>query len=392
MDVLPAEAAAVSKDRLLRLLSDLIKIDSVNPSLVPGGNGEAEIARYLCKYMEGLGLEARYQEFAPGRANAIGILRGTGGGKSLLLNGHIDTVSTGGMTVAPFVPTVEGDKVYGRGSFDMKGGVAAMVEAVDAVRTSGAKLRGDVIVTCVGDEEYASLGTEAVVKEYRADAAINCEPTGLDLVLAHKGFAWIRATVEGKAAHGSLPSEGVDAITKAGELLVAVDEMASTDLARKTHPLVGQASVHASLITGGAELSTYPSSCVVDLERRTIPGEDRETVVREMEDLLKRLESQDPAFKAAVDVFFYRSSFEVSSGEEIVRALRQASIDVLGRIPEYTGTMAWLDSAILKDAGIPTAVFGSGGDGAHSAVEWAGLESVFDCAKVLSSAIVAFCR
>lgn len=383
---------AVSKDRVLALLSDLIRIDSVNPSLVPGGKGEHDIARFLCKYMEDAGLQVHYQEFAPGRANAIGVLKGAGGGKSLLLNGHIDTVGTGGMTVPPFVPTVEGGRVYGRGSFDMKGGVAAMVEAVDAIRRSGERLRGDVIVTCVGDEEYASLGTEAIVREYRADAAINCEPTGLDLVLAHKGFAWIRASVQGKAAHGSLPWAGVDAITKAGKLLAAVDDMATRRLAEKTHPLVGSPSVHASLISGGAELSTYPASCVVELERRTVPGEDRDTVVAEMDDLVKRLEREDPTFKAAVDVFFYRSSFEVSPDEEIVRALRQASIDVLGRAPEYTGTMPWLDSAILKDAGIPTAVFGAGGDGAHSAVEYAGLESVFDCARVLCSAIASFCR
>lgn len=383
--------AFISEERTLQLLSDLIRTDSVNPSLVPGGNGEAEIAHRLGDYMQSMGLEVRYQEFLPGRFNLIGILRGAGGGKSLMLNGHIDTVSTAGMDIDPLNPRLEGGKVYGRGSFDMKGGVAAMVEAVVAIARSGRTLRGDVIVTGVGDEEYASAGTEAIVREYKTDAAVNCEPTGLDLVLAHKGFAWMRTTVEGKAAHGSLPWEGVDAITKAARFLVELEKMASEEFPKKTHPLVGSGSVHASLISGGSELSTYPAKCVVELERRTIPGEDRETVVREMEELLGRVSAADPKFTAKNEVFFYRSSFEVSPEEPVVQALRNAYVEVLGKEPAYSGTNPWLDSAILKDAGIPTAVFGPTGAGAHSAVEWVDFRSVVDTARVLCQAIVNFC-
>lgn len=381
----------VSDEGILQLLSDLIRIDSVSPSLVPGGQGEAEIARHLGDYMQSMGLEVRYQEFLPGRPNVIGVLKGTGGGKSLMLNGHIDTVNTAGMDIDPLYPRYEDGKVYGRGSFDMKGGVAAMVEAASAIARSGRRLRGDVIVTGVGDEEYASAGTEAIVREYKADAAVNCEPTGLDLVLAHKGFAWMRTTVEGKAAHGSLPWEGVDAITKAARFLVELEKMASEEFPKRTHPLVGSGSVHASLISGGAELSTYPAKCVVELERRTIPGEDKDTVVREMEALLGRISAADPKFRARNEVFFYRSSFEASPKEPIVQALHGACVEVLGKEPSYSGTNPWLDSAILKDAGIPTAVFGPSGGGAHSAVEWVDFRSVVDTARVLCRAIANFC-
>jgi acetylornithine deacetylase len=385
------EVSAVSEERTLRLLRDLIRIKSVNPSLVPSGNGEAEIAHFLGDYMRKMGLEVRYQELGPARANVIGILKGVGGGKILLLNGHIDTVGTEGMDIDPLDPKLEDGKVYGRGSVDMKGGVAAMVEAVDALVRSGTRLRGDVIVTCVGDEEYVSTGTEAVVREYRADAAVNCEPSGLNVVIAHKGFAWIRIAVEGKAAHGSLPSEGVDAIVKAGHFLVELEKMGCGPLAKKVHPLVGQASVHASFINGGKELSTYPDRCVIELERRTIPGENRDTVEEEMEALLKRLSSHDPAFKAKSDVFFYRPPFEVAPEEPIVQVLRRSCVEVLGREPEFSGSTAWLDSAILKDAGIPTAIFGASGWGAHSAVEWVDFRSVVDAAQVLCRAISAFC-
>lgn len=386
------EVAAVSEERTLALLSDLIRIRSVNSSLVPDGNGEAEVAHFLGDYMGKMGLKVRYQELGPGRANVIGILKGEGGGKNLILNGHIDTVGTESMEIEPLDPVFRDGKVYGRGAFDMKGGVAAMVEAVGAVMCAGVRLGGDVIITGVADEEYASAGTEAIVKEYSADAAINCEPSGLDIVVAHKGFAWMQTTLEGRAAHGSLPDEGIDAIVKAGHFLVEVDRMASTDLAAKTHPLLGCASIHGSLISGGKELSTYPDRCVVQLERRTLPGETRETVVSEMDDLLGRLSSRDPEFRAKNEVFFYRTAFEVAPEEPVVQVLRQSCIDVLGSEPGLRGSTAWLDSAILKDAGIPTAIFGTSGGGAHSAVEWVDFQSVAQAARVLARVIAVFCR
>ena len=384
--------SAVSEDRLLRLLKQLISIKSVNPTLSPGGNGEAEIARFLGDYMREMGLDVRYQDLGPGRANVIGILKGSGGGRSLLLNGHLDTVGVADMAIDPLEPKFENGKVYGRGAFDMKGGLAAMVEAVDALIRSSARLRGDVIITGVADEEYASAGTEAVVREYRADAAINCEPSGLDVVVAHKGFAWASITVEGRAAHGSRPSEGVDAIVKAGRFLVELERFGKGPLAKKVHPIVGPASVHASLISGGKELSTYPDRCVVQIERRTIPGETREDVEAELHSLLRDVASSDPDFKAQGEVFFYRPPFEVSSGEPVVKVLIDACSQVLGRKPDFAGSSAWLDSAILKEAGIPTAVFGTSGGGAHSAVEWVDFRSVVDAAKVLSRAIAEFCR
>lgn len=378
----------VSSERLLSLLQGLIRVKSVNPSLVPGGNGESEIARHIGSYMESIGLEVRYQELGHNRTNVIGILKGSGGGKSLMLNGHIDTVTVEGMDIEPLDPVVKDGKVYGRGSFDMKGGVAAMIEAVHAVRLSGVPLRGDVLVACVCDEEYASVGTEAVVREYLTDAAIVCEPSGLDVCVAHKGFAWIRVDVQGKAAHGSLPEEGVDAIVGAGKFLAEVDRYSRDVLPSRSHPMLGAPSIHGSLIEGGSNLSTYPSQCTIQLERRTIPGETRETVVREMDEIVSVLREDDPRFKAVVDVFFYRSPFEVRGDEPVVRAVCDAVRDELGREPECSGTAAWLDSAILCDAGISTVVFGPLGSGGHSAVEYVDFQSVVDTAQALRGAIV----
>lgn len=377
----------ISEKRLLELLRNLVRTKSVNPDLVQGGNGEAEIAAYIGGYMESMGLSVRYQEVAPGRLNAIGVLKGTGGGRSLMLNGHIDTVGIEGMTIDPLDPVLSGGRLYGRGSFDMKGGVAAMIEAVHAVVDSGTRPKGDVVVACVCDEEYASMGTEAVAREYVTDAAIVTEPTGNRVCVAHKGFAWVKVEVAGKAAHGSLPSEGVDAIMGAGKFLCEVDRYARETLSTKKHPLLGSPSVHASLIEGGTNLSTYPAECVVQMERRTIPGEDRETVEKEIEGIIEAVKAQDPLIQAKAEVFFLRPPFEVSTSEPVVRAVSEAVEETLGREPEQMGSHPWLDSAILAEAGIPTVIFGPAGEGAHSAVEYVDFPSVVDTARVLFAAI-----
>ncbi|MCX6047048.1 MAG: M20/M25/M40 family metallo-hydrolase, partial [Chloroflexi bacterium] len=248
------------------LLRDLVAIDSVNPDLVPDAAGESGIARYVADWLTRAGLEVEIEEVAPGRPNVIGIARGTGGGRSLMLNAHMDTVGVGGME-RPHEPFVDGKRLYGRGAYDMKGGLAvAMVAAAQAKQQ---QLRGDVIVTAVCDEEYASIGTEAIVKRWRADAAIVTEPTELQICVAHKGFVWLQVTTEGVAAHGSRPDLGVDAIAKMGHVLVALEKLDQELRAQPTHPLLKSGSLHASLIRGGQELSSYPERCVVDVERRT---------------------------------------------------------------------------------------------------------------------------
>lgn len=377
----------VSNERLLNLLQQLIRIKSVNPGLVPSGNGEADIAEWIGSYLADMGLEVKYQELGPARKNVIGVLKGVGGGKSLMLNGHIDTVDTRGMDIDPLDPVYRDGKVYGRGSYDMKGGVAAMIEAVHSVALSGDRLKGDVLVTCVADEEYASAGTEAVVREFSADSAVVCEPTGLDVCVAHKGFAWIKVDVVGKAAHGSLPSEGVDAIMGAAKFLCEVDRYSREILFAKEHPLLGPPSIHGSLIEGGSNLSTYPSHCAVQLERRTIPKETRQSVVDELNAVIAEVKEKDPRFHAVADVFFYRTPFEVAAGEPVVKAVRKALCAELGREPSYCGTAAWLDSSVLQEAGIPTVIVGPDGEGAHSAVEFVDFDSVVKTARTLERVI-----
>jgi acetylornithine deacetylase len=372
-----------------QLLHDLVAIDSINPDLVPGAAGEQAIASFVADWLSRAGLEVTIDEPRPGRPSVVGIARGRGGGRSLMLNAHIDTVGVAGME-QPHTPRIVGSHLYGRGAYDMKGGLAAvMLAAAEATRHN---LRGDVIVTAVADEEYASIGSESIVKRWRADAAIVTEPTQLQVCLAHKGFTWMEIETIGVAAHGSRPDLGVDAIVKMGRVLLELDALDRSLRAESSHPLLHSGSLHASLISGGQELSSYPERCTLMVERRTIPGETTAIVERQIRALLDRITLDDPAFRATLRTTFERLPFEVAADEPIVVELQQQARKVLGEEPKLVGETPWMDAAVLAAAGIPTVVFGPSGTGAHAVVEWVDLESVDRCAQVLLATALEFCK
>jgi acetylornithine deacetylase len=365
------------------LVAELVSIDSVNPDLVPGGAGEAEVAAYVGDWMRDAGLDVEIDEAAPGRPSVVGIARGSGGGPSLMLNGHIDTVGVDGME-RPFEPVVRDGRLYARGGYDMKAGVAACMLA--AKRVASDKLAGDVIVTAVADEEYASVGTQSVLKRWRADAAIVTEPTALRVCVAHKGFVWAELETTGRAAHGSRSAEGVDAITRMAPALGRLASLQAELDACPGHELVGPGSVHASLIEGGQELSSYPARCVLSLERRTEPGESADDFERECRALVDGIDGAD------VRMGLVRPPFSVDPGADVVRAVTAAAEAVTGEPAEVYGETYWMDAALIQAAGIPTVVFGPAGEGAHSVDEWVDLASVEACADGLVAAARELCR
>ena len=307
----------------------------------------------------------------------VGVLRGSGGGASVMLNAHVDTVGAGGMK-RPFEPVMKDGRIYGRGAYDMKGSLAAiMVTAREAAKTG---LRGDLIVTAVSDEEVASLGTESVLRRFRADAAIVTEPTELRLCLAHKGFVWIEVESTGVAAHGSRADLGVDAIAAMGPVLTGVAELAKRQERGKPHPLLGHGSIHASVIEGGVEMSTYPARCVARLERRTLPGEDAAGSLREIEDM-----SDDG--RVSAKAMLARQPSEVAADAPVARAVAEAAGG-----PETIGVAYWMDMALLNAAGIPTVAFGPAGGGEHADVEWVDLASLETCVDVYLKAVERLTR
>jgi len=366
---------------VLPLLERLVSIDSVNPGL--GGAGEAEIAAFVAEWGRGAGLEVELAEAAPGRPNVIATAHGAGAGRTLMLNAHTDTVGHGDMA-DPLVPRVHEGRLFGRGSYDMKGGLAAcLVAAAEAARLG---LRGDLVVTAVVDEEAASIGTQSILKQIRADAAIVAEPTGMHVCIAHKGFVGFELETTGRAAHGSRPDLGVDAIAKMGHVLVGLDALDRTLRERSAHALLGSGSVHAGVIAGGTEYSTYPARCLLQGERRTVPGESVHQAEQELQGLLDGLGRNDPQLQGKWRVVAARHPFEASEDDEIVRLIRKHS-----GAGEVVGESYWTDAALIAELEVPTVVFGPGGEGAHADVEWVSIADVERCASVFLAVASEFC-
>jgi acetylornithine deacetylase len=357
-------------DELTELTAQLVAIESVNPALVPGGGGEREIALFVARWCEQRGLEVEL--VGDERPSVIATRPGSGGGRSLLLNAHLDTVGVTGMA-EPYAPRVESGRLYGRGAYDMKGALAAILLAAAGARG----LRGDVIVTAVADEELASVGTEAVLERVHADAAIVPEPTDLQLAVAHRGFVGFELETHGVAAHGSRPDLGVDAIVNMGHVLVLLEQLDKRLQSGRRHPLAGSGSVHASLIVGGQELSSFPARCLLTGERRTIPGETTADVERELRELadtatIRMIASRDP-YEAPVD----HPLVELVAGVAGTR--------------ELVGVPFWTDAALIAAAGIPTVLYGPAGEGAHAEVEWVDLASLHRVRDVITRAAHEWC-
>ena len=382
----------IDEDYLTQTLVDLIRINSINPSLSSEGQGEVEIGAYVADALNQLGLQVTTYEIEPGRVNVVGVLPGTGNGRSLLLNAHMDTVGVEGMTIDPFGGEIQDGRLYGRGAQDMKGSLAAMMAAAKALVDGGVTLAGDLLVTAVADEEYASIGMEDLVRQVTADAAIVTEPTDMHICRAHRGFIWFEVETFGRAAHGSRYTEGIDANMRMGRFLAKLDELEQELRRRPGHSLTGPPSLHASQIHGGKEISMYADHCLLQIERRTAPGETVAQATAELQAIIDDLAVQDPTFRASVRPTFWRQPFEIDADTTIVRVLDDALGKRLGHNPPHTGQTFWTDAALLAEVGIETVLLGPTGYGLHSAEEWVELQSVVDLAHVLAQTALDYCR
>jgi acetylornithine deacetylase len=385
-------ASGIDKSYVLDLLKELVATNSVNPT-VGRGPGEAAIAKLLQDRLNSIGgLDIRTQPVADGRSNMIAILKGSGGGRSLMLNGHMDTVGVDGMIIEPFKPSIQNGLMRGRGACDMKGTLAAMMGAVKSVIGSGMILRGDLIFSAVVDEEYKSLGIKKLVQEYKADAAIVGEPTDMRVATAHKGFVWIEIEVKGKAAHGSVPEKGIDAIAHAAKILSAVEKLQG-ELGSRVHPLLGTPKIHASTVQGGTGWSIIPERCMLRLERRTLPGESVASVLAEIESIFQTIKQETPNFSATARSPYDMLPLETTESEAIVEIAQQALAEKTGTETPVIGVPYWTDGAVLSQIGsIPTCLFGPGDIGvAHSADEYVNLENVLTSAHVYRKIIQRYC-
>ncbi|MFQ5570268.1 MAG: M20/M25/M40 family metallo-hydrolase [Rhodothermales bacterium] len=358
------------EQRLHELLRGLVACNSVNPTLA-GGPGECEIAAHIAGQLEGLGLRPEIQDVATGRANVVAVVRGRGEAPPFLLNAHIDTVGVEDMA-APFTLRREGDRLYGRGAYDMKGSAAVMLALAEYAAATPPP--GDLLLTFVGDEEDRSLGTEYLVQHWLPTlphppaAAIVLEPTEEQIGVAHKGFAWMEIEVAGRAAHGSRPDQGIDAALPLGAALIELAALSRELLEKPADPLLGHGSLHVGQLSGGSAWSVYPAHARLGWERRTLPDEPEATISRELDRVLQAATPGDHHTRGRI--VFTRLPHRVPVESLPVRLLQRAH-----PAAEITGVAFWADSALLGEH-MPTALFGPIGHGAHAVDEWVSLSSL----------------
>lgn len=384
--------ASFAADDCEELLGSLVVCDSTNPSLVPGGAGESAVAALVAERLEGAGLAVETWEASPGRHSVLGVLKGTGRGRSLLLCSHLDVV---GAEPKCFTPVVRSGRMYGRGTSDMKGGLVASILAACELARDRQRLAGDLLVAGVIDEEWLSAGASDLIarlaaSRVRVDGAILPEATGLSLVIEHGGFAWWTMASIGVEAAGDDYERGVDAIALMGAPLSGLLEL-DEELASRPAKPYGRPCIHASTIFGGSQLSAYPGRCEVGIERCLVPGETVAQAHAELEDVLARAAAHEPRLNAELRQIVGREAMALERSEPVVTALAAVVGRHLGAPPEIRGDMGWMDSGILVEAGIPCVAFGPTGGGEHTAGEWVDLSSVTTCARVLADTARSFC-
>jgi acetylornithine deacetylase len=265
-----------------------------------------------------------------------------------------------------------------------------MIGAAHKLVLAGGLKAGKLVIAAVADEEHASLGARELVKEWQADGAVIPEPTDLQIGLGHRGFSWVEVATQGVAAHGSRPRDGRDAIFRMGRVLNRLEELDRELQGQPPHPVQGTASLHASLIDGGRELSSYPDNCVLQFERRTTSDEPEGIAMQQINQILAELKKGDPEFEGSAKLILEQSPFEIPTDHGLVVALRGA-ISRSGRTPKQGRLSFWTDAALLAGAGIPTVVFGPGGAGLHSTEEFVYMEDVLACRDVLADLASTFC-
>ncbi len=374
----------VTANQVVDLLGAMVRIESVTPRLIPTGSGEAKIAGHIADWLDGAGAEVEIVEVEPGRPNVLAWLRGTGGGPTLCLNAHSDTVGYAGWPDEALVPRIEGDRMYGLGAADDKSGCAAAMLALARLAESGVRLRGDLLVACVADEEGSSIGSEQLARLGGIDAAIVIEPQPThELVVEHQGFGWIDVITRGVAAHGCEPDVGVDAIVHLAEVIARLHRLDRETFWQHPSLLNGRTVFHTGTVMGGTDYATYPNFAQVGIEIGTQPGEHLSDRVAEIEAIFAEIAGSEPGFRGEIVVKLEREPFVARGHEALQSVVARAMTEVLGREPKITGMNGWTDAALLQAAGIPTLLLGSTGGNYHTANEWASISELIRLCDIL---------
>ncbi len=385
------EAWTRSDNEVLATLQDVVAIESVNPGLPGGQRGEGAMVEYVSHFLRTAGMSCETQEVLPGRSNLIGALEGLDPGRVLLFECHLDTASVGVMTIPPFEPHIRDGRLYGRGSCDTKAGGVAMIHAMKRLKESGQKPPCTIRFAGAVDEEYLFRGALSLAAHVKAEAVVVAEPTDLAVIRAHKGLARFRIRVEGVAAHSSKPHLGVNAIVKMARLIADIERDVLPSLQQKNHPLTGGPTLNIGVIQGGAQVNFVPHECVIEVDRRTIPGETPPETLAVFQEALSRARAADPELKVSLEEpFLLDGAMETPEASPIVQVASEATRAVLGS-STITGVPYGTDASKFTAVGTPAIVLGPGSiDQAHGAVEWVECEQVLQATEIYQSMMMNF--
>jgi len=380
---------AIDREWVFRSLREMILIRSENPFDDPPAEGyrEKEMADCLAGHLSTLGLDVEIREVRPGRPNVFGRLKGKQGRSALMLAGHMDTARTTGYPEAYDVKIAD-RRMYGRGACDMKAALAAYLGVVRALRDTGTRLNGDLIVCGIVDEEYQMLGSKAIGQAGRmADQGIIGEPTHLNVCPANKGRVSTKIITRGRAAHSSVPEKGINAIDQMAKVLRAFGDYNRELLGRTPHPLCGHGRFTPGVIHGGVQVNMVPDRCDLEVDRRTLPGESRETVYAEFHERIRRAAEGDPDFAYEItEPTWLIAPNDISPAEPVVTALRAAHQGIFGKDPGVEAFVAGSDAPYM---GFPTVICGPGGIAqAHTTCEFVDLQEVADAARLYLHAVL----
>ena len=373
----------MNRDELRKLVADLVAIPSVNPLDEPigEGRGEAELAAFVSSRLQEAGIACELREALPGRPNLVARVSGKSE-EAIWFDAHLDTVSGEGMEFDPFTPHIDGDRLLGRGAADNKGSLAAMMAALISVAADGEQPPATIMLTGAADEEYQMRGLRSLLESgLRARGAVVGEPTGLEIVIAHKGVARFRVATKGKAVHSSRPEQGVNAIYRMGRVLQALEAYAKRGVGRETHPLLGRGSLSVGIIRGGKHVNVVPARCEIEVDRRLLPGEEARKAVSDVRAYLNSAVEEDIGLEV-IGPELVVPGLSMPADHPLVQAVSAAVREVTGKAP-VTGMMGATHAAELAAAGIPAVVFGPGALGqAHTAAEELDLNQLEQAAAV----------
>lgn len=383
----------MKRTEVIDLVSKLVTIDSSNSWLLPGSAGERDVQMYMLEYLESLGIEAYLEKIDEEHYNLYGCLRGTGGGKSITMYAHADTVGYELWADDALKPRLDGDRLIGLGSADDKGHCAAILLALKELAENGVKLSGDVNICLVADEEGTSCGAFDYVKKHTPSAMLVLESAPIHHInVTHQGFGWLNIKVRGQAAHGSATDAGVDAIARMAEVIVRMQRNQRENFAANPHPLNGETVYHTGTIKGGTDYATYPDFCELGIEIGTQPGETIENRIREIEKIFGEIREIYPDFEGSVETVIARSPFETKGSEELLAILSDEIEQETGKSSETVGENSWGDAQIFQDSGFPTLGVGAMGGNLHAPEEWVSISELEQLTRIVVNVIKRYCK